>query len=100
MHEYTLEELIKIFGGHGWEFSNQEIYQDGDFNLPWALKCVIEDLLDAKKEIMELNRQIFDMKDEMDQMKTIVLKRYGLSSCPWPDTREPGPIHLGLVDGI
>lgn len=55
MKNYSLEDLISQFSGHAWEFG---ISHENDFNLPLALKNIIEELIEDKKKISQMETDV------------------------------------------
>lgn len=58
MEEYEMGYLRDIFDEHGKEFMNSPNFNSDDFNLPVALKSMVEEIIRLRHKISELEEDV------------------------------------------
>jgi len=58
MERYDMGYLRDIFDEHGKEFMRSDTYNSDDFNLPAALKSMIEEIIRLRQKIAELEEDV------------------------------------------
>jgi hypothetical protein len=62
MEKYELDFLVEEFGKHGNEFCASPHYKSEDFNLPIALKTLVEELQTLKAGLKNLEKGLQEMQ--------------------------------------
>lgn len=58
MERYEMGYLVDIFEDHGKEFMGSEYYNSEDFNLPIALKSMVEEIIRLRQKVGELEEDV------------------------------------------